>query len=491
MAALTIGLTKNLLWTPNKLEQTKTALMGLMHRIQSIELLLGHDTPKLFSLLSQPAPLMEKVLLSDGIYKANRGEDILLPLDSLSDAPRLRSIRFERLCFSWQSVMLRHRTVTELRLGGGFGTMDDASTVGQMIDALHHLPNLRVLNLNNSIPSHTTSHGDEKTLEFKFLERLELGATAMDCIFFLRHIQYPSHTLIRLTSFVTSVEESATIFSLVGRNRYHTGSAGTGIPHSSVKIQSAQLIYVEGWTVEIIFFDRPGMEHLESPLRGPTPVIHLSLASGPNSTFFRARAQLLMSVPKFFDLSSLKGLLLDCDFTQNHIPMIQNSFGKLPSLEVISVSRSLQKICLAIAGSFEEATRPENPAQNPAVTMQIPPVTIFPALKILVVRSVSFQQDQNQLVECLVHMLMKRSDFGVPIDGLSLEQCFGLGTQQKRRLGELVVDLDVDGEVIDVKELNSDDDRSDEESYSEEDESGEESHSEEDEGDEENYTDEA
>ncbi len=50
----------------------------------------------------------------------------------------------------------------------------------------------------------------------------------------------------------------------------------------------------------------------------------------------------------------------------------------------------------------------------------------------------------------------------VPIRSLSLEQCPGVRTLQKRQLGELVANLEVEGKVVDLKELDSDDDLSDE-----------------------------
>jgi hypothetical protein len=209
MAPLTIRSIANT-WALKVLEQLENALTQIA-RIQSIELTLESHTT-IFSFLSQPTPLLENLSLSG---PTSYGNKISFPLDTLSDAPRLRSIDFNWLNFSWESAIFKHENLTDLRLSND---QIGASTIGQMIDALLYLPNLRILALSNSIPPHTTSNGNEKTLEFKFLERLELSARVVDCIFLLRHIQYPSHATVKFHSSSTEVEDGMTVFSLLGQH---------------------------------------------------------------------------------------------------------------------------------------------------------------------------------------------------------------------------------------------------------------------------------
>lgn len=65
-------------------------------------------------------------------------------------------------------------------------------------------------------------------------------------------------------------------------------------------------------------------------------------------------------------------------------------------------------------------------------------------------------------------MLKKRSDINARIDRLGFEGCLGLRTWQKKWLGELVGNLEIEGKVIDVKDLDSDDDwGSDNDNYEE------------------------
>lgn len=470
MAALTIRSTASH-WTPRMFEQLEAA-MGQTHRIQSIELDLGviyHPgvVKILSSSLSQPATLLEDISLSDAAHLMSYRSQSLFTTDALADAPRLRSVRFDRLNVSWESAVFRHRNLAHLRLSNSPVATSSASTFGQMMDALHHLPNIRILELNDSIPSHTTSKGDEKTLEFKFLERLELSANAMDCIFFLRYIQYPPCATVILHSSSTAAETGETILSLIGQNSCRTRSAEAGAPLSPFIIRSVQLKSTDLGNPEIIFFNKlNGVKYLNGLSGTFGRFIKLCLSGG----FGFGCGGLLRSLSSYFDLSSLQGLLLDHSFTENETRPIQDTFGKLPKLEIIHVSRDLLEICRAITENFSKGALAPRKKELPQT---FPPITIFSALRTFVVEYVDFRQRCfSENMECLVNMLMRRSNMNMPIDRLSLEQCRGVHIWQQRQLGELVVDLEVEGEVIDVRELDFYDGMYDEDEDSDEDEYG-------------------
>lgn len=464
-AALTIRSTASH-WTPGMFEQLKTA-MGQIHRIQSIELDLGLIYPGvvkiLSSSLSQPATLLEDISLSGATHLIPLHDQSLFTTDALTDAPRLRSVSFDCLNVSWESAVFRHRNLTRLRLSNSPVATGSASTFGQMMDALNHLPNIRILELNDSIPPHTTSKGDEKTLEFKFLERLELSAKAVDCILFLRHIQYPPGATVILHSSSTTVETGETVLSLIGQNLCRTQSAEAGVPLSPFVIQSMQLTSTDLGDPEITFFNNlDGVKHSNRPSGIFGSFIKLCLSGG-------FRRSLIMRLFNSFDFSSLQGLLLDQIFRDNETHIIQDTFGKLPKLSIIHVSRYLPGVCRAITENSESVSGP----RSKELPQNFPPITIFPALRTFVVKNVDFRRRHfSETRDCLVDMLMWRSNINMPIDRLSLEQCRGVRIWQQRQLGELVVDLEVEGEVIDVRELDSDDGRCDEGDDSDEDEYG-------------------
>lgn len=205
------------------------------------------------------------------------------------------------------------------------------------------------------------------------------------------------------------------------------------------------------------------------------PIISICFDSG--YTLNQARCRLIKGISDYFDLSLLQGLLLDWGFTSSEIHTIRDSFGKLPKLKILNVPESLPEICLVIAESLKDspAQRPEEnqaccPSQRKKKLQHVfPPITVFPALRTLIIECVDFRRYRHpENLEHLVDILMERSDMNAPIDTLRLEQCCGVRTWQKRLLGELVVNLEVEGEVIDVSELdsyedgNSEDDDSDE-----------------------------
>ncbi len=356
MVPLTISLTTKSC-SPRVLKQLQNALSQIS-RIQSIRLTLPlgrypQELGTMLSSFSQPAPLLENIDLSSPIHSTPK-DWLNLPQGALPDTPRLRDVMFDSIYFSWGLGIFKHRNLISLQLRHRWDAGTKRCSIGQMMDALHHLPNLRILELNNIIPPPATSCGHEKDLEFKFLERLELSDKAAECIFFLRHTRYPASTKVRLCTSPTEVEDCAVICSLIGQNLNHTQNVEAGIPHSPVIIQSARLVsFDDEITIEISFFTQAGlMRHLCGPPNDLDPIIYILLQG--RDFLDQASGPFLTSVSDNFDLSSLDSLLMDFEFNHNHIHAIRDSFGKLPKLETICVSQSLPEICLAITESSQD-----------------------------------------------------------------------------------------------------------------------------------------
>lgn len=479
MAALTIKSTTGS-WTPRFLCQLEHAITQIS-RIRVLHLTLGSRPDKIkniLSPLSQAAPLLEKVTLMDATYHAYNSQ-YLLPEDAFTDAPRLRSIELERLSFSWESAIFKHSNVTVLRLKNNRAIVEGASTFGQMIDALVNFPNLRILELCNTIPSHITSSGNEQTVDFRFLEHLTIDAKAPDCILLLRCIQYPPNTIINLRCSGTKPAEYTSIISLLGQALRRSPSAETGAPHSPLAFRVANLEFTP--IVKVLLFDKSNCaKRMYSPLPREDPVISLQLdgfrVNDPSND------HALKDLCNSFDLSSLRALVLNWSFGYNQVETIRNCLGRLPKLKYIHTRQCVSQLCLAIKENLHgrkvvpvedsQEGRTRHATRKRKAPYLFPPVTVFPALKTLVIDSMDFRQSRcPQNLENLVDMLMQRSDMNAPIHELVLDGCIGLRAAQKRRLGEVVVDLQIDGENINVSELDSEDDFEDEGSvYSDEDE---------------------
>ncbi len=435
--------------------------------IRSLRFKIGHTTPKLrtiFSLLSRPAPLLESIYLSSGSHTSD-ADGFSFPQDALPDAPRLRDVVFDPFNFSWGSAIFKHNNLINLRLKNTLQSSMSNSTIGQMMDALHQLPNLHILELSNSIPPCTTSCRSMKALEFRFLERLELSDRAAECIFLLRHTRYPACATVRLRSTSTEVEESSTIFSLLGQN---SQIVEAGTPHSPVVIRSMRLISLKiNGAIEISLFHQVGTTRcLCGQSDDLDPIIHISLIGG--YTLGRASGCFLTSVSNNFDLSSLDSLCTRWSFDHSEIPAIRDSLGKLPKLETICVSRSLSEISLAINESpqgtpVERTEEVETFCPPPEKSQPSPsPVTVFRALRTFLIED-DFRRVYLQTA--FIEMLMKRSDMKAPIDTLGFHMRPRLQSSQMRQVGKLVVNLEFEGKVVDVEDLESEGDFSDQDEY--------------------------
>ncbi|KAF9454343.1 hypothetical protein P691DRAFT_717836 [Macrolepiota fuliginosa MF-IS2] len=468
MAALTVRSTTGS-WTPRLLDQIEN-VMTQISRIQTLHLTFGNQPDRLktiLTVLSQPAPLLESITLTDATYHMYNSQNSL-PEDAFNDAPRLRSVELERLNFSWESAIFKHSNVTILRLKNSRVVTNGTSTIGQMMDALNNLHNLRILELNNSIPSHVTSNGNEKTLKFKFLENLTVDTRAADFIPFLRCIRYPSNTILNLRCSSTKPEEYAAVLSLVGQALRPGPSAERGTPRRSMVFRAAELLLGDPGTTRVSLYEKRGSARWGFMGRTrETALIDLHF-EGDHTTSCLCD-HVVKDVCNSFDLSSLRSLVLDWAFSYHQEHLIRECFGKLPKLNYIRVCRSVSDLLLAI-----KETPPDGkviPVEGSKGTRSalsigrchdtVPPVTTFPALKTLYIEGAEFRQSRSpESMGNLVDMLMQRSEMNAPIHKLLLEGCAGIRTAQKRLLGEVVVDLEVDGERIEVGELRSGDEDS-------------------------------
>lgn len=330
--------------------------------------------------------------------------------------------------------------------------------IAPMMDALHHMPNLRILELHHSIPSHTTSNGHERRLEFKFLEQLRLNVKAVDCAFFLRHIQYPSCVKVTLECSAAGIEDCTTILSLVGRYSHRTHTSE--VTRSPAIIRSAWLTCPHTKVAEVAFFDKVESMRYDCSPDGFEPIVQIQFDGG--YALLREHHRLLPDVCNFFDLSRLEKLYTSWNLLSYQIPSIQDSLGKLPKLNLIRMSKSSSDICLAIAGSAEESLvdKPEETNTHHYSLCKraswhiVPPVNIFPALRTVVIEGADFRRDGHPKVEeLLVDMLMKRSNINAPIDNLFLEECSGVCISRQKQLAELVVRLMVDGDEVNAQDL--------------------------------------
>ncbi|KAF5361797.1 hypothetical protein D9756_002367 [Leucocoprinus leucothites] len=479
MAALTIRSVTGS-WTPRLLEQLENA-MAQVSRIRVLHLVLAAHPDRLtniFTSLSQPALLLEKVTLCDTSYPPYHNQKGL-PDNTFSDAPRLQNIDIDCLKFTWQASIFKHPTVTTLRLKNARVYPDEASTFGQMMDAFANMPNLRTLDLTSVIPAHTTASGNEGIVQLNFLENLSIDARAPECILFLRSLRYPPHTKISLSSSSSNFEEWSPLISLIGQAMRGTQDTQTRSPRPPHPITEAKIHQNYATSVTVALFDKP----MRTPRSLSHSLVTLQLHGPGDHVALSAQDRLLKDIFNSFDFSALENLEL-CWSPGFHQPTtLRESIGNLSNLKHIRISGCLSSLCHAIKESLEGREAPP-PVELPQgrtrssarrrrlLQYTFPSITVFPSLQTLSIDETDLRESQAPgIVDALIDMLMQRSDMNAPIEKLFFENCRGVrSSYQRRRLAEVVVDLEIDQEVIDVTDPVDEDDVDDEESeYSEDD----------------------
>lgn len=470
MAALTIKLTTGS-WTPRILGQLENA-MAQIFRIRFLHLAFGSHPDKLkniFSTLSQPAPHLERVVLTDGTYHVHSTQ-YSLPKNAFTDAPALRSVELDRFNFVWESAIFKH-DLTTLKLRNVRVASPEGSTIRQMLEALAHMPRLRTLELVNSIPPHTTASGNEPIPEFDALEYLTLDAKAPECIQLLRCIKYPPHITLNLHCSANKVEDYANTLVLVGEVLRRPIRSKSGIHHNPRVFRSAGFLLEYDGTTDICFFDRAdGVMQSGLYATATRNDADVRIRFHISQIVSQSHDHILKELCNAFDLSSLESLTLDwCPGHNQSLQSIREGIGKLPKLKCIRIGQCFSQVCSAIKEDLDGrepvpidelgAGRTRSSARRKKLQCIFPPVTVFPTLKTLIFQGADFNENRCPgSLDNLVDMLIQRSNMNGPIHELSLEDCRGVRTEQKRQLGEVVVDLLVDGDTVDVMELNSEDD---------------------------------
>jgi hypothetical protein len=454
-AELTIYL-PNGSWTPRVLNEIEDAMTQIFRiRVLRLSYTSHYDgLRKLFATFSQPAPHLEQLALTNG-KSFSHFSHRYLPDDAFADAPRLRSIELAHLHFSWTHPIFKHN-LTTLKVDNHH--IPDTSTLSQLLEALGHMPDLQTLSLVQCIPSHTTVNGNEPTLNFPALRYLEIDSSCDNCTQFLRCIKYPPHTLIKLAcTSLTKVDDYTNVFARIGEG-LHKPSA----PSTSQVFRSAKIWRGSDDEMGIFFYNqpitviRPGFFAYGTQ---QNPDVDLRLVSSENSGL--SFNHVLRELYRLIDLKHLEALELEWPPSNHGIESIRETIGKLPNLKLLCVTTYGSQVIDAIGHSSDPdptTERGRGKARGQKYQWRPPPVTVFPALKTLCLECVDFYGTRaSGRAANLINTLIHRSNINAPIEELQLDECAGVRIEQKRLLGELVVDLVVDGDTIDVLGLDSED----------------------------------
>jgi hypothetical protein len=149
--------------------------------------------------LASPAPTLEYLSLStEKIYRARTPVRTSIS-STLFDGvtPRLSFLILHKCDISWKSPLLKGLRYLEIRAP----SMNARPSLPDWLDTLDKMPQLRRLVLHSASPiAPPFPFNIERTVTLSFLTRLDISASAGDCVLVLSHLVLPALTQLCLTA---------------------------------------------------------------------------------------------------------------------------------------------------------------------------------------------------------------------------------------------------------------------------------------------------
>ncbi|KAJ3721381.1 hypothetical protein DFJ43DRAFT_1094890 [Lentinula guzmanii] len=471
MAPLAIEVTSDMWLTPRVLDAVSEGLKHLP-RINEIRLSASRDNMvKLLTGINHAAPFLRTLLLDVGrsdYYYPSLSEPYMLPEDFLGgDTSHLSHIELTRCHLPWDSSLLRNITFLKVHNPG-----PPAPTLDQFIGALIGMPQLEVLDLENSLPATSDTESTEKLgVSLPRLRRLRTVGTINECAIFLEHVVVPSNATIHLAAKCSDPPEvgSSTLQLIrdvcqrlpVVRETASTSSSSNSPSIKSLLVQSTgggSGVILEAWNsvpkIRSSFTTLyPSRENSINPVSYVPSIGWLKLElSWRNSVTRRLHDEVIVAVCRPLPLTQLRNLHIRNGYPDSvSSPTFANTFGMLPKVNTLTVEGDS-------AYEFVEALSQHTGSQSgPGVDGVTVPSTsgpspgrltlAFPALRTLKLIEADFDRENemaNTLLPPLLDCLMQRYEYKAEVHKLILERCTRLNSDDVQELEEIVADVDWD-----------------------------------------------
>ncbi|KIK61738.1 hypothetical protein GYMLUDRAFT_243417 [Collybiopsis luxurians FD-317 M1] len=478
MAPLTIEVTSNYWLTPRVVDAVSEGLKHL-DRINEIRLTASRDNmDKLLSGISQPAPFLRTLYLDIGrsdYYYHSRAEPYTLPHHFLGDGVeegtrdgtvRLTHIELTRCHLRWDSTLLSNLSYLKVHNPG-----PPAPTLDQFIGALAKMPQLEILDLENTLPANAdTAFSEKPRVNLPRLRKLRVVGALEECAIFLDHVSVPSgatmHIVAKCADAPEQGSESLDLINSVCRRLpvvRDTVANSDSVPViKSLKVQSlgpGSGVVVEAWN------NNQGPKNkfplITSHSDGPITLNSLVYAHSVGwlrlefSWHSAAMRQLHNGVVAAactpLPLSQLKTLHI---WTAYHecinSPTFAKTFGTLSKISTLIVQGdSAYELVHALSPHTTVVTADRVSSSFSSLSFApTRPTPTFPALRTLKLLEADFDRDheaRNTLLDPLKDCLTMRYEFRSEVNKLVLERCTHLTSDDVLELEDIVVDVDWDG----------------------------------------------
>ncbi|KAG7099963.1 hypothetical protein E1B28_001756 [Marasmius oreades] len=427
-------------------------LKEALSHIDRIRRLVLHTSPSLsdsgtlFSNLTKPAPLLQKLEVYGGPY-------ISLPNNLFGGkASRLRELKVSGLHFPWSGSLLKNLTTLALNEPHNEPLVDTCfrcPSTKQLIEVLQEMPGLEVLELTNSLPVHTS----EKMLprlvvELSRLRRLRLSGTLLNCTEVLRNITFPPSAALHITckSFFATIITDLDAIPFFDRLCQIYSASSTGED------------YFKSLSIDAKF--PPFSLRAGDPTRRPEKLgellstllhVDLNIYDIAHRPTFRAAARTfpLGQLEELRLAFSLGDICLASDFVE--------LFGSLESLKTLALDQRGIRNFLDALRSCDCGSDGEPPSGTASTSKWKLCRLVFPALTTMKLTEVDFEEDFDG-VGGFVDFLSFRRRHGKPIEKLVLTSCIQLYQGGVDRLTEVVQDVEWDGSVETYEDDEGDED---------------------------------
>jgi hypothetical protein len=467
MAPLTIQVSSNYWLTPRVVDAVSEGLKHLS-RISEINLAASRDNmDKLLSSINHPAPFLRTLFLDIGrsdYYYHSRSEPYILPEDFLSgDAPRLSHIELVRCHLRWDSPLLANLSYLKVNHPG-----PPAPTLDQLISALAGMPQLEILDLENTLPTSTNTESIQKPeVGLPRLRKLRAVGALDECAIFFDHVSVPSSATIHVVArCFESPSQTLGLVNAMSQRLPVARDSGQNVPAiKSLMVQSVGIgtgIVVEAWNSSSNSKNKssvviPSSERAVTlnTFASPTSIGWLKLEFSWQATVKKQlHDDVVVAVCDPLPLAQLRTLHVRNWYHESvDSPTFAKMFGSLPKVNTLTVEGNS---AYGFVNALSQARIPDGMSSSSPSRPALP----FPALRTLKLLDADFDCDrdgENTLLPPLMDCLMQRYELKAEIHKLVLERCTHLTSDDVVDLEEIVADVEWDGMECGYSESEDDD----------------------------------
>ncbi|KAE9410887.1 hypothetical protein BT96DRAFT_912306 [Gymnopus androsaceus JB14] len=441
-------------WAYEMIERSKKAPLTIEFNLHSSQYLshivgdtieevhLSAPPGQMYILLYQtnqhPAPILHTLVLNCGSDSCSLSVDFLR-----CNAPRLLHVELTHCHLRWDSPLLCNLVVLKMRHPG-----PPAPTLDQFISVLAAMPQLEVLDLEDTLPEYPHTNSTEKPhVDLPCLRELHVVGTLEESVIFSDHISIPpsckatihikdvySHPPWSCSETLGLINQVLERLPVVCRTHNTGTTSGTGIPLiKSLMVDLLDVVDIHAWDSDSGSLDflslaelQPGIFRLEVDLDADTDQVN-ELVDAICGSLPLAQLYSLHVINAYPDLDA----------------MLFKTFGVLPNVNTLTIDGNS-------AAELVDALSPHSAVHGPSSDG----TSTSTHAMLLTIMEADF--DRDTLLTSLKNCLMYRKELEHAIHKLVLQDCINLISTEVEELKEFI-DVNWDGSHY-FNDRDSDDD---------------------------------